>query len=280
MKKMLASHGFQKIAYPCGVVLIVGAIALCVVESFRISEMRDTAISMAKELPELRSSNSILKGNIDSERLYGQVGKAALEEQAAAYVLPVTLDQERIRRLFQRIVDAVSETNPITIDRFTFGGSTQSGALVFIPSEMVLSGSEQGVSDFIGILRWSGTFTVHDIVRGQAETFLKRIQAEQPLALPAAEEFLRMDLLAYASRPDQAEEDAFQDLPSNVATDVKQLLLEAGLADVRSSLKTIAPLLRSQQAWPLPLLSIEQLSFEAGKGTVRLTFFTQPTPAK
>ena len=43
------------------------------------------------------------------------------------------------------------------------------------------------------------------------------------------------------------------------ATDVRTLLLSAGLADVRAALSAVAPRLKQQRLWPMPLLRVDSL---------------------
>lgn len=278
MKSHSILKGATSHAYLLSMLLLSLTLLVLMVQVNRMREMSVTAGSLAMDLRELRSSVNILKVNIESERLYGQVGKAALEEQATVFVLPSSVDQNRTLRLFKQIALSVStKEKPLLFEALTFEATTP-GDPTKIPARITLKGDLQDVTDFLNVLRWSGYFTIHDVIGARSSIILKKIQAEAPLALPAAEELLRTDLLAYASRPDQTEEQALQDLPDSLKTEIRQLLLEAGLADMRFSLRDVASSLRTERAWPLPLLMVDDISYEGGSATIRTMFHLKAAP--
>jgi hypothetical protein len=113
------------------------------------------------------------------------------------------------------------------------------------------------------------------IVPDAQEAFLKQVEANAPLSLRAAEDFLYLDLLQYAATPDQMDQHLLRDMRTDVAQDIKAFLLENGIAAIRSAFDRIAPRLRDQKIWPLPLLRVDSVVRDGEKWTMELTLFSR-----
>ncbi len=223
---------------------------------------RDLAVLIGSALPELRSRVALLNANVEAERLFGMEKFAAREEQASVYILPEAPEGARAVTVLQEVAAALSaDGSPVNIDGISFAADA-----VTVDQHRELSGmakvsaSLPDMARVLSVLQFSGNLSVRDALSPeQSRAFLKLVEAQSPLSLPSAEEFLFSDLVAYAADPDGAEQRLTRDMQPTQATDVRTLLLSAGLADVRAALSAVAPRLKQQRLWPMPLLRVDSL---------------------
>jgi hypothetical protein len=235
------------------------------------SRKRDTALTIGTSLPALTSSVTLLRATVAAERLFTEQSLLSQEEQAAAYVLPDRSPVPRFVKSAQAIVSAIG--GGLKIEKMTFDDPTETEqGIRKYPGHIVLRGSYQGIARFLGILDLSGKALIRDVLPPSVtQSFLAVVEESSPLALKDAVRFLYTDLLAYAAAPDQAEKQALRDLPASVLPDVRSLLLQGGLSQVRSALSDVAPSIRNAETWPLPLVTVTHLERDGDRFTISVT---------
>jgi hypothetical protein len=268
---------FRCTAFVAGVAGILVGCGLLLKHIDAFGPKRDLAVLIGSALPELRSRVALLEANVEAERLFGIEKQAAREEQAAAYILPDEPDGARTVSVLQETAAALSaagaqiDIKSIAFDReaVTADGVRQ------LHGKITLNGRSEHVSRLLTGLGFSGDLSVRDALPPEkSREFLAAVEKDSPLSLPGAEEFLFSDLVAYAADPDAAEQRVTRDMQPEVAANVRTILLAAGLADVRASLSAVAPRLKQQRLWPMPLLRVDSLTQEnGGEWIVGITVF-------
>lgn len=262
LKDTLAGRVMKVGVFTLGIagVLVGCGLLLRHVEAF--GPKRDMAVLIGSALPELRSRVALLNANVEAERLFGMDKFAAREEQASVYILPESPEGARAVTVLQEVAAALSADNsPVGINGITFAqDSTTVDGHRELAGAVKITASSADLSRLLTALEFSGDLSVRDALPPeQSRAFLKLVESVSPLTLPSAEEFLFSDLVAYAADPDGAEQRLTRDMQPSDAADVRTLLLSAGLADVRTSLAAVAPRLKQQRLWPMPLLRVDSL---------------------
>ncbi len=261
---------FSRLLAWAGIGAILLALTIFSVRLQRLSVMREEAVHTGNRLPELRAHIRLLEARLAADTAYGSDLRASREEQAAAYVLPSSVDGSHVFRVFRDAVTALgrTEVGAPTIDSLSVEPATPEAASAMIVIRGRGTSAQFGA--LYGIVQWSGYLTVQDALDSSADAFLETVERAAPLSLPAIEEFLRTDLLAYAADPDAIEARIFRDMTPSLAAELKTSLLRSGLGSVRLTLTPVASFLKERRAWPLPFLSLSDLSFADGVMEMRL----------
>lgn len=278
MRSFILHHrrALELSAFACGILCAVLACGILIAHADRFRSKREQALSIGMQLPEMESSVALLKANVEAETLFFENGLASREELADIYILPQTSPVPRFVSSVNAIARSLSAVDmPLMIERVTVDPSpvTIDGVKSY-RAHLTLRGSFQTVSRFFGAYSFSGDMMVRDVLPSDTETTLLRaIESIAPLTLRASEEFLYTDLLEYVSNPDATEQRMLADVPLETASELRSMLLLAGLAHARSSLADIAKSLQSQRVWPLPLVSITGLHREGDRWMVDGTVY-------
>lgn len=254
----------------CGIMIAIGR---------SVAARRDAALTVALELPFLRSSVAVLEAATHAERLFVETSLTSHEELAAAYVLPVGSSASRLVASLDDIADALAQRGvSVRIHRVDSGPASQPNdeGVVTAPITLTISTDDRTAARFLEIVELGSSMLVRDALEPMAErALLSALDASAPGALPAAARFLATDLLDYAAQPDVVEGRMFADVPSDIADRLRALLLRHGLGSVRSALGDIAPMIRATHAWPLPLVRVESFVREGDRLTIVLTAFSR-----
>ncbi len=251
-----------------GIAAMILALTLFFVRTHKLSTMREEAVRVGNRLPELRAEIRLLEARISADEAYGSDLRASLEEQAAAFVLPESVDAAHAQRVVREIVSALgrTEAGSLTINSLRFTPADDESASLLLTG----NGTEQEVAALFGVLQWGGYLTVQDALGAHSDAFLKTVEQLSPLSLPTIEEFLRTDLLTYAVDPDSLEQRLFRDMSPSLAAELRTMLLQSGLGRVRLTLTPVAKTLKERRAWPLPLFELAELSLEDGTVELKL----------
>ena len=271
-----SSRRLGAVLFGLGIVLSVIACGILVAHARTFSLKRDTAVMIGTMLPELKSSVALLHANRQAEQFFAENALSAREEQASVYVLPDGPSAERSIRVLSDIVLAIkSAGGNVAIATLSFDDASRSaGSYKSVGAHLILKGDARSVARFLAILSFSGDMMVRDILSDEAtEQFLKQVESDSPLSLKRSEDFLYLDLLAYASDPDQAESLMLQGMSPESRADIHSFVLRSGLAQVRSALQGIAKDLSGKNVWPLPLVSIRTVLQNGEQWKVDLVFY-------
>lgn len=262
----------------CFIVGILLSIAACGVLASYVglfSQKRDTAVMIGTQLPELKTSVALLSASVDAERIFASQALAAREEQASVYILPDGSPAPRTVTMLQEISRTLGENGDFTLEKLTFDGeSKDEGSFTTLTARAVFRGSFQKTARMLAILGFGGDMMVRDTLSPEDQsTFLRLIEATAPASLRRAEDFLYLDLMQYAAEPDKSEQRMLEDVPNAAISDIRAVLLDAGLASVRSAFDGIASGLFEKGLWPMPLMKVRSLERSGDRWTVEFAVF-------
>ncbi len=264
-------------AFTLGVAGVLTGCSLLLKHIDAFGPKRDMAVLIGSALPDLRSRVALLGANVEAEQLFGMEKHAAREEQASAYILPEQPEGSRAVSVLQETAAALTaDGSPISIGGISFAReSVTVDDHRELAATVKVSASPGDVARLLTALEFSGDLSVRDALPpDRARAFLELVEKESPLSLPSAEEFLFSDLVTYAAEPDKAEQRLTRDMQPSAAADVRTLLLSSGLADVRASLSAVAPRLKAQRLWPMPLMRVDAIERDGdGEWTLVVTVF-------
>lgn len=260
-----------------GLILVVLACGMLVNHSRLFSLKRDTAVMIGSTLPELTSSVALLEANVEAEKFFTENALASREELADVYMLPSESPAPRTVDVLTELAKAMRDEdgNTLSLDRVSFHANPeQREGFKAYTADVTLRGNFQLVASFLGVLGFSGDMMIKDVLSlDDRDTFLTSVEHVAPLSLRQAEDFLYLDLLAYAADPETRENRLFKDMPEAVVPDLKALLLRAGLADVRLALSHVASSLSTKNVWPLPLLTVDTAERSGNQWNITLTAY-------
>lgn len=261
----------------CVSIILASGIVAEHVRSFGLK--RDTAVMIGLSLPELKNSVALLRSSVEAERVFARQARAAREEQAAAYVLPATSPVPRAVLAIEQLSLALrdSSNGAFTLMSLSFPAKIENhGTHKTLAGIALIDGSFQNVARLLGAFSMAGDMMVRDAISLETEeAFLRQVGVDEPLALKAAQDFLYLDLLEYASAPDIAEQGALSSVSDAVRPDLHALLLEGGLAAVREGLSPVASRLKERKVWPLPLVEVTSVSRKGTRYTVGLRLLSR-----
>lgn len=257
-----------------GALLVIAACGILASHARLFSQKRDTAVMVGTQLPELKTSVALLAASVEAEQLFTQQALAAREEQASAYVLPQGSPVRRGTSAMQEVAVAVGG---LKLQTLTFAKSTEDhGSDKTIAGSFVVTGGFANVARMLAVLGYGGDMMIRDVIPvADQQEFLRLMEAASPLSLRGAEDLLYLDLAEYAADPDKREMEALVDIPTDAQSDVRTVLLSAGLAGVRDALGPVAKHLKQQSLWPLPLMRIDGFSRNGDRWTVQFTLFSR-----
>lgn len=265
------------LSFGMGTVFTIGACGVLAGHARLFSQKRDTAVMIGTQLPELKSEVALLQASVEAEQIFAEQALAAREEQAQAYVLPEGSPVSRAVSSLQETVIGFEKGDDLRLEKLTFLSSTEDhGSYKTTNGTMILRGSYDSVAALLSVLGFGGDMMIRDVlsVEDQQE-FLALIESNAPLSLKAAEDFLYLDLVQYASAPDREEKRMLGDAPAEVMDAARLLLLQAGLADVRTALGPVAEHLKAKKLWPLPLMRMSSVQRDGDRFTVEIVLYSR-----
>lgn len=276
MKFSLPRTGFalSGIFLITGCLLVLAALWLFTHQLASVTALRARSMQLGDRLTELKTSIAMLRATTEAERFYGSVSREAFEEQASVYVLPQKIDTARTIRMFSSLTEMVSVPgSPCSVKKIIFDGNVQEGETSFIPTHVSLHCNAAQLERILGILGYTGKMIVADVLKDHAADFLLLVQEKAPVSLPDAYALLNANLLTYAASPEESEGRLLGSLPVQDALDVQSFLLQSGMSDVRAVLSGPASILKDKKVWPLPLLTVDRMTFDGGDALIDMKLF-------
>lgn len=261
-----------------GVVMTVISAGILLSHTRLFGLKRDTAIMIGTELPALQSKVTLLAAAVEAERVFTEQALASREELASSYIFPSGSPASRVVTSIQEIFSAVSilpgNESLVPPDIIVTKTPIEEKDFKAFPGTLQLRGSFAPVSRMLGVLSYGGQMMVRDVLSTETEqAFLAAVESVSPLALSGAEDFLYLDLLEYASNPDTSEQKFLRDIPTIHLPNIRALVLEGGLAEVRIALSPVAVHLKEKRIWPLPIVRIERVTREGDSWNVDFVAF-------
>lgn len=261
--------------FSAGLLLTALACGILASHARLFSQKRDTAVMIGTQLPKLKSTVSLLAASVAAEQMFARQALAAREEQASVYVLPQSSPGPRVVKTLQELSLALGKLGSLRFEKLMFDPAvSDEGSIKKLTGHLTVRGSLQDTARLLTILGFGGDMMVRDaITPADQELFLRQTEASAPLSLPAAEDFLYLDLIEYASDPDAHEQRLLADMSVDTASALRAMLLSAGLADVRSAFTGIAPSLKERNLWPMPLFDVRSVTRDQDRWTVEFVTY-------
>jgi hypothetical protein len=269
--------GKASVFFGMGCLLVLLAVSLFTIRLADAASLRARSLQLGDRLTELKTSIALLTATIEAERFYGSTSREAFEEQASVYVLPERLDTARVIKLFSSLTRMVSVSEAqCTVSRLTFDDREHGNGTAFVPAHLTLSCNAAQTARILSILGYTGNMIVADALGSHASEFLLMVQEKAPVSLSDAYTLLHTDIATYAASPEDSEGRLLGGFSVQDALDLKTFLLTSGLADARTVLAGPAEELKAARLWPLPLLSIDSMTFNGMQADISLKFLIQP----
>ena len=261
------------LSFTLGILLTAAACGVLAKHARLFSEKRDTAVMIGTQLPELKAQVALLDASVEAERIFAERALAAREEQASVYVLPKGSPVSRVVSSVQEIVLGLKNDGPLALKSIAFQKKPDDhGSVKTVQGTLVLEGRFTDIAAVLTVLGFGGDLMVRDVLPlHDQELFLEEVGRVAPLTLKRAQDFLYLDLLEYAAAPDTAEGRLTADAASDIVLSLRSMLLQAGLASVRSALGPVADELKASELWPLPLVRIDRVIRNGNTWTITLT---------
>ncbi len=279
MNKFFAAHRQSGgvLCFIAGMLLAIGACGMLASHASLFSRKRDTAVMIGTQLPELKSTVSLLSANVEAERIFAEQVLSAREEQASVYILTDGSPAPRTVKTLQGISRLFGIDGDFVLEKLTFDSAPKDfGSFKTLTAHAVFRGSFQKTARMLAVLGFGGDIMVRDTLSPAVQdAFLRQIEASAPLSLNHAEDFLYLDLMLYAANPDKSEQRMLEDVPSSTVSDIRATLLNAGLASVRSAFVGIASGIFEQRLWPMPLMKVRNLQRTGDRWIVEFAVFSR-----
>lgn len=263
--------------FTAGALIAFAAAIILVSHIHSFALKRDEAMKLGLTLPGLQGQVSLAKVTLQAEKAYLQQAHAAAEEQAQAFVLPKKADTNRLERALITAAASLKDAGlNVKFGSLSVLGSKDNDIASETQVNVVLSGDRASVVPILSLLDLSGYATVSDIVGDETVSqVLTDVNAMSPESLSDALQFLSTDLLTYASQAGALESRLTQHMSTDDALALRTLLLTRGLAHVRATLAPMASDLKTQRAWPLPLVQIETVSQDDHQWLIGLNLYSR-----
>ncbi len=263
--------------FSCGIVLSVVACGLIAAHTRSFSLKRDTAVMIGTTLPELRSSVALLRANTEAEQLFAQNARIAREEQASVYILPEGPAASRVVDALTTIATALGKEmkSDGSMSSLTFDTTVMDhGSYKTVGAHLTIRGDRHFLARFLTILSFGGDMMIRDVLtEDDIDRFLRLVEADSPLSLKDAEDFLYTDLLQYLAHPEHVEQALWKDISPEAQSDLKTFLLTSGLPSAKMAFGSLVSAMNTKRVWPLPLLSIDALSHDADRWLIDVTLY-------
>ncbi len=270
-------HTFGVGSFVVGLVLTALSCGILASHVRLFSQKRDTAVMIGTQLPRLKSTVALLSASVTAEQIFARQALAAREEQASVYVFPQTSPGPRVVKTLQELLKALGNMGSLKLEKLTFDPKlSDEGSVKKLVGKLVVRGTFQDVARLLTLLGFGGDMMIRDVVKpSDQEQLLQTVEASSPLSLSAVEDFLYLDLIEYASNPDAHEQRMLKDMPIDIGSSVRADFLSSGLSDVRTTFQGIAPSLKEQNLWPMPLFDVQSMARNEDLWTITFQTFSR-----
>lgn len=277
MNKFFIAHRrtVQILCFVMGILLSIAGCGILAAHARLFAQKRDTAVMIGMQLPELKTAVALLRANVEAETIFASQALAAHEEQASVYVLTDGSPVARTVRTLQEISRTLSTHDDFALETLTFDPTDHDqGSFRTLTAHAVFRGSFQNIAKLLAILGFGGDMVVRDTLSPEdLEIFLREIESLSPVSLSRAEDFLYQGLMQYASDPDKSEQRMLENIPTIAVSDIRAMLLSAGLGNVRSAFAGVASGLYEKDLWPLPLMKVRTVERTGDRWMVEFAIF-------
>lgn len=240
-----------------------------------VRDMREIGLPAAVEVPRIEQRMAILREQNEVAQLQAALRGGSQEELMRVYALPADADADRLLAMFDVLFSYLEQAGDLSwFSAVSVGEQVEYDALTALPVTFEAVLTPEGVSELELFIRLSGFMTVSDALGEDGiASLLELSERENPASVAALEHFLSTDLLRYSEDARPYEEQLRRSF-SPAAEDVLRSAFDStDLRNARTLFGNLAPVLRSQELWPLRMLTITHASYETRPdGDIRVTY--------
>lgn len=255
--------------------LMVASAFLLWLHSATVRDMREIGLPAAVEIPRIEQRMAILREQNEVAQLQAALRGGSQEELMRVYALPADADADRLLATFDVLFSYLEQTKNLSwFSAVSVGESVEHEDLAALPVTFEAVLTPEGVSELELFLRLSGFMTVSDALgSGGIAALLDLSERENPASVAALEHFLSTDLLRYSEDPRPYEEQLRRSFSPAAEEILRAAFDSTDLRNARTLFGNLAPVLRSQELWPLRMLTIKSASYETRPdGDIRVTY--------
>lgn len=243
--------------------------------SATVRDMREIGLPAAVEIPRIEQRMEILREQNEVAQLQAALRGGSQEELMRVYALPAEADADRLLATFDVLFSYLEQTGDLSwFSAVSMGEMAEHDELTALPMTFEAVLTPTGVTELELFLRLSGFMTISDALGADGiAALLDLSERENPASVAALEHFLSTDLLRYSEDPRPYEEQLRRSF-SPAAEDVLRTAFDStDLRNARTLFGNLAPVLRSQELWPLRMLTLKGASYETrADGDIQATY--------
>jgi len=235
-----------------------------------VLEVREISAPLVADIPQFERRLALLTDQIELAELHEATRTGSQKEHINVFVLPEEIDFDRLLSVFNVVeselksqgllaeISEISLSDPLPSEEESLEERTLS---------IHFAAHEDGVHAFLSLVKFAGLITVGDLLSvDEQRLLLQKTEEENPAGVIAMEQFLSANLLSYARDPKTYEAQLLRSFssPSFVKT-LQDTLQSSSMRDARRVLGGgIGKRLRQNNLWPLPLMTLDEVSIRAG----------------
>lgn len=270
--------GHPGVTLPLSLSLLTVASALVFTHAVTIRQVKEVGLPAAVELPQMERRLMLLRDQVEAAELQEVLGGGSAQEKLRAYVIPQSMDLERLLATFDILRDSLVRDGSLSsMSAIDVGAPADAGELKAVPVRFDAEVTKEGMDKLLLLLRLSGLLTVSDALSAQQlSSLINLTEEENPAALTVIEQFLSTDLLRYAREPASYEKQVLRSLTSPAfERQFRSILSQSLLAKARYLLGgELGGILTDHNLWPGQILStrhVEVQPLDGGWYRVSLT---------
>lgn len=257
--------GHPAVTLPVSLSLLTLAAVLVLVHTVTIRQVKEVGLPAAVELPQMEKRLALLQEQLEAAELQEALQGGSAPEQLKMYVMPQTLDLDRLLATFDILRDAfqrealMGSMSPIQVGEPE--GVLGNERIRAVPLAFETEVTQEGMDKLMLLFRLSGNLTVSDTLSPQQLSQLINLtEQENPAALTVLEQFLATDLLQYVKEPTVYENQVLRSLTSETfGQSFTALLQNSGIAKARYLYGgMLGQLLQGHNLWPTQKLGVER----------------------
>ncbi len=235
-----------------------------------VRDVREASVPLLAELATLERTAATLRQQVEVGQVQASLKTGSKLEYIEANILPAEYRLDQLIAFFDMLQFLTAQSAEAEAVSVSFGEEVETPytSVSALPLELALQIPHESLSDVLLLLRMTGTLTVADVLSEEdLDRLLARTEAENPAGIVALEQFLSSDVLQYAMEPRAAEQALLKSFPSAAfRNDFAAFRSTSGLDNVETLLgKGVGAALDAQQLWPLPFMTVENLSLTAAE---------------
>lgn len=242
--------------------LLVGTVPGMRLHADRLRDMQEQGLPLAADLVPLDRRLQLLRAEAELAQVQKDLRSGSRKEQLHTFVLPDHLDRSRIVGFLDALQATLGAQNSV-VQVGTAGEPDATSGLASASVTWTLRVPADKVASMSAFLHLAGLMTVADALPASGvHDLLGALEHTRPADIAALEQFLALDLHAYAQQPELQEQRLLGSVESASFHDVFRGTIRGSLLSQAVTLlqSERGKELLSRGMWPSPFLSIKGMS--------------------